>query len=85
MIAGPVTNLFLHSLPGMILLHLATPFLHQRCFCMRNTNKLWRLSYVLVFSCDKKWRLEMKKTTGEDYYCLLCCVSLKAIIYLLSF
>ena len=25
----------MHSLPGMILLYLAEPFLHQRCSCMR--------------------------------------------------
>ena len=36
-----VTDLFIYSLPGMILLYLAAPlytfapFLHQRCFCMR--------------------------------------------------
>ena len=27
-----VTNLLMYSLPGMILLYLAVPFLHQRCF-----------------------------------------------------
>ena len=31
-----VVNLLMHSLPGMILLYLATSFLHQRCFCMNN-------------------------------------------------
>ena len=30
-----VTNLFMYSLPGIILLYLATPFLHQWYFCMR--------------------------------------------------
>ena len=30
-----VTNLLMYSLPGMILLYLAVPFLHRRCFCMR--------------------------------------------------
>ena len=30
-----VTSLFMHSLPEIILLYLAAPFLHQRCFCMR--------------------------------------------------
>ena len=27
-----VANLLMYSLPGMILLYLAAPFLHQRCF-----------------------------------------------------
>ena len=27
-----VANLLMYSLPGMILLYLAVPFLHQRCF-----------------------------------------------------
>ena len=30
-----VANLLMHSLPGMILLYLAAPFLHRRCFRMR--------------------------------------------------
>ena len=30
-----VTNLFMHSLPGMILLYLATPFLAPKVFCIR--------------------------------------------------
>ena len=30
-----VTNLLMYSLPVMILLYLAVPFLHQRCFWMR--------------------------------------------------
>ena len=30
-----VANLLMYSLPGMILLYLATPFLHQRCFWLR--------------------------------------------------
>ena len=30
-----VANLLMYSLPGMILLYLAAPFLHQRCFWMR--------------------------------------------------
>ena len=30
-----VTNLLVYSLPGMILLYLAVPFLHWKCFCMR--------------------------------------------------
>ena len=29
-----VANLLMYSLPGMILLYLAAPFLHRRCFCM---------------------------------------------------
>ena len=31
-----VANLLMYSLPGMILLYLAAPFLHQRCFSMRS-------------------------------------------------
>ena len=31
-----VANLLMYSLPGMILLYLAMPFLHQRCFWMRS-------------------------------------------------
>ena len=30
-----VANLFVHSLPGVILHYLAVLFAHQRCFCMR--------------------------------------------------
>ena len=30
-----VANLLMYSLPDMILVYLATPFLHRRCFCMR--------------------------------------------------
>ena len=30
-----VTNLLMYSLSDMILLYLATPFLHWRCYCMR--------------------------------------------------
>ena len=30
-----VANLLMYSLPSMILLYLAAPFLHQRCFWMR--------------------------------------------------
>ena len=30
-----VANLLMYSLPGMILLYLAAPFLHQRCCCMK--------------------------------------------------
>ena len=30
-----IANLFMHSLPGMILLYFATPFYTKRCFCMR--------------------------------------------------
>ena len=30
-----VATLLMYSLPGMILLYLAMPFLHQRCFWMR--------------------------------------------------
>ena len=47
-----VTNLFMHSLPGMILLHLATPCLHQRCFCIRYVytwilhTYIWKLWYI---------------------------------------
>ena len=31
-----VADLFMYSLPSMVLLYLATPFLHHRCFCMRS-------------------------------------------------
>ena len=30
-----VANLLMYSLPGMILLYLAMPFIHRRCFWMR--------------------------------------------------
>ena len=30
-----VANLLMYSLPGMILLYLAAPFLHRSCFWMR--------------------------------------------------
>ena len=30
-----VANLLMYSFPGMILLYLAVPFLHQKCFWMR--------------------------------------------------
>ena len=40
-----VANLFMHSLLGMILLYLAPPFLHWRCFCMRFTELLWLFSF----------------------------------------
>ena len=39
-------NLFMHSLPGMILFHLAMPFLHWRCCCMR-------YEYDLSYLCRK--------------------------------
>ena len=42
-----VPNLLMYSLPGMILLYLAAPFLHLRCFCMR--------SYFL--GCFRKFNL----------------------------
>ena len=40
-----VDNLFVHSLPDMILLYMAT-LLHQRCFCMR-----FYYSYIHLGHC----------------------------------
>ena len=47
-----VTNLFMHSLPCMILLYLATPFLYQRCFCMR--------FLLLLLLIHQNWQREVK-------------------------
>ena len=35
LISDLVADLFMHSLSGMILLYLAAPFLHRRCFSVR--------------------------------------------------
>ena len=49
-----VTNLLMYSLPVMILLYLAVPFIKQRCFWMRlNIQVTVQLLYIVTDAeCD---------------------------------
>ena len=66
-----LANLFMRSLPGMILLYLATPFLCRRSFCMRYIYIYTYLNILLFDNCV---------TSSITYHTL--CMELKLMVNL---
>ena len=81
-----VANLFKLSIPGMILLYLAAPLLHLRCFCMSCHSVLQAVQVGIAIAMTyiaNRVTIVMQRTLGkhdrEAYYdqpsplYLICC------------